>query len=48
MQSKKIVPSGVYYYICDVYEPRITGIEVRNLVGFIHVYTDKTSVKTGE
>ena len=48
MQSKKIVPSGVYYYICDVYEPRITGIEVRNLVGFIHVYTDKTSVKTSE
>jgi gliding motility-associated-like protein len=46
--SKKIVPSGVYYYICDVYEPRITGIEVRNLVGFVHVYTDKTSIKTGE
>jgi gliding motility-associated-like protein len=48
MHTKKTVPSGVYYYICDVYEPRITGIEVRNLVGFIHVFSDKTSGKTGE
>jgi hypothetical protein len=31
-----------------VYEPRITGIEVRNLVGFVHVYTDKSSGKTAE
>jgi gliding motility-associated-like protein len=48
MKSKKIVAPGVYYYICDVYEPRITGVEVRNIVGFIHVFTDKSSVKTGE
>ncbi len=34
------VPSGVYYYICDVYEPRISGIEVRSLVGFIHLYAE--------
>lgn len=34
------VPSGVYYYICDVYEPRISGIEIRTLVGFIHLYAD--------
>jgi len=32
--------SGVYYYICDVYEPRISGIEIRTLVGFIHLYAD--------
>ncbi|MBN1158661.1 MAG: gliding motility-associated C-terminal domain-containing protein [Bacteroidales bacterium] len=32
------VASGVYYYICDVYEPRITGVEVRSIVGFIHLY----------
>ncbi|MBN2813161.1 MAG: gliding motility-associated C-terminal domain-containing protein, partial [Bacteroidales bacterium] len=32
--------SGVYYYICDVYEPRISGIEVRALSGFIHVYAE--------
>jgi gliding motility-associated-like protein len=36
--SNKKVPSGVYYYICDVYEPRISGTEIRTLVGFIHVY----------
>jgi gliding motility-associated-like protein len=34
------VASGVYYYICDVYEPRISGIEVRTLVGFIHLYAE--------
>ncbi len=35
--------SGVYYYICDVYEPRISGIEIRTLTGFIHLYTDKNA-----
>jgi gliding motility-associated-like protein len=34
------VPTGVYYYICDVYEPRITGIEIRSIVGFIHLYAE--------
>ncbi|HLO60074.1 MAG TPA: gliding motility-associated C-terminal domain-containing protein [Bacteroidales bacterium] len=32
--------SGVYYYICDVYEPRISGTEIRTLTGFIHLYAD--------
>jgi gliding motility-associated-like protein len=32
--------SGVYYYICDVFEPRISGTEVRTLTGFIHLYAD--------
>jgi gliding motility-associated-like protein len=32
--------TGVYYYICDVYEPRISGTEIRTLVGFIHLYAD--------
>lgn len=32
--------TGVYYYICDVHEPRITGIEIRTLTGFIHLYAD--------
>ncbi|HAN18111.1 MAG: hypothetical protein A2X13_04060 [Bacteroidetes bacterium GWC2_33_15] len=36
------VSAGVYYYICDVWEPRVTGLEVRNIVGFIHVYTEST------
>ncbi len=32
--------TGVYYYVCDVYEPRISGIEIRTLVGFIHLYAE--------
>jgi len=39
-ESNKKVSTGVYYYICDVWEPRVTGLEVRNMVGFIHVYTE--------
>jgi gliding motility-associated-like protein len=39
MDSKKMVPLGVYYYICDVYEPRLTGIEKRSITGFVHVAT---------
>ncbi len=38
-ENNKIVPSGVYYYICDVYEPRLSGIMLRNITGFIHVYS---------
>ncbi|MEA1876239.1 MAG: gliding motility-associated C-terminal domain-containing protein [Bacteroidota bacterium] len=33
----QLVSSGVYYYICDVHEKRLTGVEPRYLVGFIHV-----------
>jgi len=39
--------TGVYYYICDVYEQRLTGIEIRNMVGFVHIYSDKNA-NTGE
>jgi len=39
--SNKKASTGVYYYICDIWEPRITGMEVRNMVGFIHVYTEE-------
>ncbi|MCX7862610.1 MAG: gliding motility-associated C-terminal domain-containing protein [Bacteroidales bacterium] len=44
IDTKKIVPNGVYYYICDVYERRLTGIEPRAITGFIHIITTK---KTG-
>ncbi len=40
-RSKSIVSPGVYYYICDVYEPRLDGLQPRSIVGFIHVFTDK-------
>lgn len=37
----RIVSPGVYFYQCDVYERRISGIEVFNLSGFVHVITEK-------
>ncbi len=33
----KQVPAGVYYYVCTVFERRLTGTEPRYLTGFIHV-----------
>ncbi len=42
MNSGKKVPPGVYYYICDVYERRLTGLVPRYLIGFVHVlYSDE-------
>ncbi|MBI5539903.1 MAG: gliding motility-associated C-terminal domain-containing protein [Bacteroidia bacterium] len=43
VDSKKIVSPGVYYYICDVYERRLSGIESRTLTGFIEVRLTKKS-----
>jgi len=37
--SDQLVSPGVYYYICDVYEYRLTGIESYALTGFIYVYS---------
>jgi len=39
MMTKQMVASGVYYYVCDVWEYRLNGVEVRNLAGFIHVFS---------
>ena len=39
--SGKLVTTGIYYYICDVDEPRLTGIYLRNLSGFVYVFTDE-------
>ncbi|HUX97232.1 MAG TPA: gliding motility-associated C-terminal domain-containing protein [Bacteroidales bacterium] len=36
----KIVSPGVYFYQCDVYENRISGIELFHLSGFVHVITE--------
>ena len=43
-ESKKKVPDGVYYYICDVYTHRLTGLEHSTLVGFIHVFSGSKQV----
>ncbi len=37
MTNRQLVPAGVYYYVCTVYERRLTGTEPRNLTGFVHV-----------
>ena len=36
------VPDGVYFYRCTVYEHRLTGIEEKELEGFITVFSKKT------
>ncbi len=41
IDSKRFVPSGVYYYTCDVYEERLTGSQIKTLSGFVHVYYGK-------
>jgi len=37
----KVVPTGVYYYDCEVFENRIGGLEQFHLSGFVHVITEK-------
>lgn len=44
----KIVSPGVYFYQCDVFERRITGLEQFHLSGFIHVITEKGAEKRQE
>jgi gliding motility-associated-like protein len=39
---------GVYYYICDVYEPRINGVMIHTLTGFIHLYTGEGTLTPNE
>jgi len=37
----KIVSPGVYFYQCDVFERRISGLEQFHLSGFVHVITEE-------
>jgi len=39
MGTDKVVSPGVYYYICEVFEPRLGGIESYTLTGFIYVFS---------
>jgi gliding motility-associated-like protein len=39
----KIVSPGVYFYQCDVYERRISGLEMFHISGFVHVITEVDS-----
>ncbi|MGD9992180.1 MAG: gliding motility-associated C-terminal domain-containing protein [Salinivirgaceae bacterium] len=38
------VAPGVYYYVCDVYEKRISGLEHRVLTGFVHIFHNDEKV----
>lgn len=37
--TDRLVSPGVYYYICDVTERRLSGLEVSTLTGFIYVFS---------
>ncbi len=39
-----IVSPGIYFYQCDVYERRISGVELFHISGFVHVITEKGAV----
>ncbi|MFO7865093.1 MAG: gliding motility-associated C-terminal domain-containing protein, partial [Salinivirgaceae bacterium] len=39
--TNRLVSSGVYYYVCNLRERRISGVEERYKVGFVHVYHSK-------
>jgi gliding motility-associated-like protein len=39
----KIVSPGVYFYQCDVYERRTSGLELFHISGFVHVITEAGS-----
>jgi len=44
LHTNKLVSPGIYYYIADVYENRLTGLEVRNIVGFVYVFTQQGAI----
>jgi gliding motility-associated-like protein len=44
----KIVSPGVYFYQCEVFERRISGIEQFHLSGFVHVITEQGAKVTKE
>jgi len=48
MNSNSLVPTGIYYYICDVYAQGVNGVEPYNKVGFIQVYTQEDAIIVDE
>lgn len=41
--NDKIVSPGIYFYQCEVYENRASGIEQFHLSGFVHLITERDS-----
>jgi len=48
IHTKQPVPNGVYFYVCDVWEYRIYGLEARNISGFINVFVGDGSINSGK
>jgi gliding motility-associated-like protein len=42
----KTVSDGVYYYLCDVYEKRLSGTEIRNIAGLIRIFVNSGNKTT--
>ena len=45
MNSEKLLPEGVYYYIGDVYEYRLDGLRPRAVSGFVHLIRNQKNQK---
>ncbi len=45
-KTGKPVSDGVYYYVCDVYENRLSGLQVRNIAGLIRIFGNNGNSKT--
>ncbi|MFZ5940672.1 MAG: gliding motility-associated C-terminal domain-containing protein [Bacteroidota bacterium] len=43
LNTNDVVSPGIYYYFCDVFEYRLSGLVEYNLSGFIYVYSGKTN-----
>ena len=41
-KTGKLLADGVYFYRCTVYEHRLTGLESRDLEGYITIFSKKT------
>lgn len=39
-RNGQLVPSGVYYYVCEVYEQRLVGLVPRQLRGFVQLINE--------
>lgn len=46
--SKKLVPVGVYYYVCDAYAHGLYGLQPYNFIGFIHVLMEEGAKNINE
>lgn len=46
-QTGEIVPPGVYYYVCEVFELRLSGLEERTLKGYLHLFGERSASPSG-